>query len=72
MFDAEIGEDATIDIEDGGFRLARDFLHCLEVGGIGSDLTAFVFYAEFLKFGFRIFAPRAPLLNVEHRWHEKC
>ena len=71
MFNAEIGEDATIDIEDGGFGLARDFLHFLEVGGIGSDLTTFVFYAEFFKFGFRIFAPRAPLLNVKYRGHEE-
>jgi hypothetical protein len=25
-----------------------------------------------LKFGFRIFAPRAPLLNVKYRGHEEC
>ena len=53
--------------------MARDFFHFLEVGRIGSDLTTFVFYAEFLKFGFRIFAPRAPFLNVEYRGHdEEC
>ena len=50
--------------------MVGDFFHFLEVGGIGSDLTTFVFYAEFLKFGFRIFAPRAPLFDVKNGGHE--
>ena len=50
--------------------MAGDRFHFLKKSGIGSDLTTFVFYAEFLKFGFRIFAPRATLFDVEDGGHD--
>ena len=52
--------------------MAGDRFHFLKESRVGADFPAFVFYAEFLKFGFRIFAPRAPFLNVKNRGHEEC
>ena len=49
--------------------MARNLLHFVEVGGIGADFPAFVFYAEFMEFRFCVFAPRATLLDVENGGH---
>ena len=46
--------------------MARDFLHFIEVGGIGADFPAFVFHAEFMEFRFRVLAPRAALFDVKN------
>ena len=51
--------------------MARDLFHFVEVGGIGADFPAFVFYAEFMEFRFCVFAPRAPLFDVKNGGHEE-
>ena len=70
LLDPKVGQNTAIDIEDGGFRLARDLFHFLEVGGIGSDLTTFVFQTNFVEFRFGVVAPRATLFDVEDGGHD--
>ena len=71
LFHTEVGEYAAVDIEDGGFGLAGNFLHFLEVCGVGSDFPAFVFDAELMKFIFRFFAPRAAFFDVKNGGHDR-
>ena len=61
----------SVDIEDWGFRLARDLFHFVEVSGIGADLPTFVFHSKFMEFRFCGFAPRAALFDVENGGHEE-
>ena len=51
--------------------MARDLFHFVEVTEIGADFPTFVFNAEFMKFQFCIFAPRAALLDVKNGGHEE-
>ena len=71
LFDAEVGQDASVDIEDRGFGLARNFLHFVEVCCVGADFPTFVFYTEFMEFRFCVFAPRAPLFDVKDGGHDQ-